>query len=258
MSTQKQIADRLRFFKLVGRSATVAMAWLVVVGIGTACFFPPGTSFSSGAAGDGAALNYAVVFGSSMAIAGAAASAFAFAVGGKTRWAFELIFAVTLAVVFLTAVAYTCFWHAPWLARSQMDYWKFQRLRDIMLRWAEVIVRYEIALGVVVGLAFGALAGLLAILARRRPRIAMGVLLGMLAAGAWSPIHRFAFGLILSWGELVRWYIESPGMTDPLVPAAGAALGALAGAIIATFCMRWKRNPTASSRQHPIDYLDRR
>jgi hypothetical protein len=113
MTIPQQIAGRLRLFRLVGRSAAFALVWLLVVGIGTACFFPPGTSFPPRASEDWDSFNNALVFGSSMAIAGAVATALAFAVGGKTKWTLEVVFAVTLAVALLTAVVYICLWLAP-------------------------------------------------------------------------------------------------------------------------------------------------
>ena len=65
--------------------------------------------------------------------------------------------------------------------------------------------------------------------------------LGLLLAGATEPVHQFAFGLVLSWGQVVRYKIESPGMTDPYVPASGATSGAIAGAIIAAVARRADR-----------------
>jgi MFS family permease len=247
MTASQQIAGCLRLFRHIGRSAAVALVWLLVVGLGTACFFPPGASFPLRASEDWAAFHNALVFGSSAAVASAVAAALAFAIGGKTKWTYEVVFAVTLTVALLTAVACTCLWLAPWLARSRMGYWEFVRLRDTLLRWSASIVRSEIPLGGVVGLLLGVLAGRLAVLARRHPRIAMGLMLGLLFAGASEPVQRVAFGLVLFWGHVVRWLIWSPGMTYEFVPASGATFGAIAGAIIAVVAL-WRERTRPSSQ----------
>lgn len=247
MTTQQRLADRSRLYQFVGRSMAVALVWLIVVGIGTACFFPPGPSFPPGNDSDWASLNNALVFGSSMAMASAIASSLAFAMAGKPRRTVEVVFAVSLTVALVTAVAYTCLWLDPSLARSRIGHWELERLRQIMLRLSAAIVCYEIPLGAIVGLVIGALAGLLVILGRPCPRIAMGLTLGLLLAGASEPVQQFAFGLVLFCGQVVRFLIESPGLTDPYVPASGATMGAIAGAIIAAVAIRWDRSRPASA-----------
>ncbi len=241
MTAPERIARPLRFFPFAVRYAAIALVWLLAVGIGTACFFPPGASFPPAASEDWFSFDNALVFGSSTAVAGAVATSVALAVGGRRKWALDVAFAVGAAVAVLIVVAYTCLWLAPPLARSQMGYWEFVRLRQTMLHWATAIVRYQTPLGAVVGMLLGALAGLLTVLARRRPRIALGLLVGLLVAGASEPVQRLAFGFVLFWGQGVRWLVVSPGMTDPYVPASGATAGAIAGAIIAAVVMRRER-----------------
>jgi hypothetical protein len=162
-------------------------------------------------------------------------------VGGKTQWTFAVGFAAALTVAPLTAGAYTCLWLDPWIARSRMSYWQFVWLRHTMLDWSAEIVRHDVPLGAVIGLLLGALAGRLALLARRQPRMALGLMLGLLFAGVSEPVQRLAFGLVLFWGHFVRWVIWDPGMTDPFVPASGATFGAIAGAILAVVALRWER-----------------
>jgi hypothetical protein len=103
-------------------------------------------------------------------------------------------------------------------------------------------------LGAIVGLLLGSLSGLLAFLARRRPRLAMGLFLGLILAGSTGPVQDFTFDLVLSWGQVVRSRIWSPGMTDTFVPALGVTLGAIAGAIVAAVAMRWERLRPSSER----------
>jgi hypothetical protein len=89
MTIPQEIVGRLRLLRPLVRFATCALVWLLVAGVGTACSFPPGASCSPGASEDWAAFHNALVFGSSTAIAVDIATAVAFAVEGKTKWAFE-------------------------------------------------------------------------------------------------------------------------------------------------------------------------
>jgi len=181
-----------------------------------------------------------------MAIAGAVATALALAAGGKRKWALDVVLAAVAAAALLIAAAYTCLWLCPWLARSRMGHWELLRLRQTLLLWAAAIVRHELPLGAGVGLLLGAVAGRLTVLARRQPRIAIVLLLGLIVAGASEPVQRLAFGLVLIWGQIVRSCIESPGLTDSFVPASGATCGAIAGAIIAAIAMRRPRAQPSS------------
>ena len=115
-----------------------------------------------------------------------------------------------------------------------------------MLLWSASIGSYQFPLGAVVGLLPGAIAGRLAVLARRRPRVATGLILGLLFAFASEPVRRPAFGLVLFWGQVVRSWVASPGLTDSFVPASGATLGAMAGALGAAVAMRRERRRPSS------------
>jgi MFS family permease len=241
MTTPDRIAGHMGLIRLAARYVAIAIVWLVVVAIATGCFFPPWSSFPPWISNDWDSFHNALAFGSAAAIAGAVATALGLAIGGKTKWAREFVFAATFAVALLAAGAYACFWLNPWLARSWMGHWELLRLRDTMTSWSVATVRYELPLGAVVGLLAGAIAGLVVALARRRPRIAMGLVVGMLFAAAIEPVQRLAFGLVLAWGQIVRSIIWSPGMTDPYVPAFGATVGAIAGGIVAAVAMRPQR-----------------
>lgn len=241
MTAHQRLSGRSRLLPFVASSIAVALAWLFVVAVGTACFFPPGTSFPPGNESDWASLNNALVFGSSTAIAAAFAGSVAFAVAGKLRMAAGVIFAVSLTVSLIAIVACTSLWLDPSLARSRIGHWELERLRQIALHLSAAIVRYEFPLGVVVGVVVGAFAGLLASLSQRSPRIAIGLTLGLLLASTSEPVQRFAFGLVLFCGQAIRFLIESPGLTDPYVPASGATTGAITGAILAAVAMRRDR-----------------
>ena len=114
-----------------------------------------------------------------------------------------------------------------------------------MFHWSASIVRYEIPLGTVVGLLLGTLAGALALLARRRPRVAMGLILGLLFAARQNPCSDSP-SASSSFVARSCAVIVSPGMTYPFVPASGVTLGAITGALIAIVAMWWQRAWTSS------------
>ena len=246
MTTPERIEGLMGLIRVVARHVAIVLAWIVVVAIATACFFPPWSSFPPWVYDDWNSFDNALVFGSSAAIAGAVATAVSLAIGGKKKWALDFVFAVTFAVALLVAGAYACLWVDPSLVRSRMGHWEFLRLRDTLTRWFLFVVRYDIPLCAVVGLLPGAIAGLLVVLAGQRPRIAIGLIIGLLLAAAAEPVQRLTFELVQFWGMGVRWAIWSPGMTDPYVPAAGATLGAIAGSLIAAVAMsRERTRPSA-------------
>jgi hypothetical protein len=166
----------------------VVIAWALVVAIRTACFFPPGATFPPDP-DDWEALVRALVFGSSTALACGFAIPTALAVGGRPRWALSFLVAIALSVAFLAATIVTCLWLAPWIARGQMGYWEFERLRQTTGHWAASISLYEAPLAAAVGPLLGSVSGLLVVLSRRRPRAALGLLLGLLVAGAFAPFR---------------------------------------------------------------------
>ena len=59
-------------------------------------------------------------------------------------------------------------------------------------------------------------------------------------------MQRLAFGLVVFWGQVVRWCIVSPGMTVPFVPVSGVTLGGMTGALIAIVVIGWQRARTSS------------
>lgn len=251
MTAPQRITRHLQLIRVVGRSVAIALIWLLVVGFGTAVFFPPGAPLPPRASEDWDSFNNALVFASSTAITSALATAFTFAIAGKRKWALEVVIAVTFTVAVLTTFAYTGLWLAPSLARSRLGYWEFVRLQDTTLRWSTAIVRHQIPLGAVVGMLAGAVAGNLAILSRRHPRIAMWLMLGLLCACVSELVQHLVFELVLFCCLFVRWWIWSPGVTVPYVPASGATFGAIAGAIIAAVAM-WRQRAQPSVEDNSL------
>ena len=70
MSVPQRFAGYLRLLRFVGRIAAIVLVWILVVGIATVCFFPPGLSIPASNSEDWAFIDNALVFGSSMTIAG--------------------------------------------------------------------------------------------------------------------------------------------------------------------------------------------
>jgi hypothetical protein len=190
-----------------------------------------------------------------MAVGGTVAVIVCLGIGGKRRWACEVVCAVAVLVVVLTAVVYTCLWLYPWLVRSQMGGGDFVNLQYTMSYLSQDTVRHTVPLGSAVGALLGTIAGLLVVIARRWPRVAIGLIAALLLAGAMGPVQRSAFDLVVLCGYIVRWFIDSPGMTDHFVPALGATAGAIAGTIIAAVAL-WlgrKRPSLEGSPSEPQD-----
>lgn len=239
MTTLRGVGSRWRFLRFLARITAIVFLGLLVVGMGTACFFPPGATFPPRSSDDWAVFNNAFIFASSMAIAGTIAVVVVFAIGGMRKWALEVASVVAILIAIFGAIVYTCLWLDLWLSRSRMGYSEFVHLRYTMLYLSEDIVGYNLPVGSLVGVLFGTIGGLLAVIARRRPRATIALVVGLLFAVAAAPVQRYAFDLVIVWGQIVRWFIDSPCLTDPFVPASGAISGAITGAIIAAGAV-WK------------------
>lgn len=238
-----------RLAGFLGRSLAITFVWLTTVSVATACLFPPPAAFPPVTDYDWDHLSNTLEFASSMAIAVTLAAATAFAVGGHRRLGLAVLGTGTLLLALIAAAAMTCFWLAPGIGRSWMGYWEFLRLQHTLTTLASACVRYDLPLGAVVGLVAGTVAGLLGIVARRSPGLALGLVAGLLLSGSIGPVQRLVFGSVIFVGHLVRWWITSPGMTDSVIPASGVVSGAIGGSLIAAAAMwrAWTR-PAASGR----------
>ena len=146
----------------------VVATWLALVAFGTGCLFA-----SRGTAGD-PLMDDLVNFGCSMALARAASPVTAFAIGGRIEWAYHLAFAIGLLVACAAPLLLYLLWYDPMILAMRMDRWSFERLQHAAAGWAEQLAGYHGPLGIAVGIAFGAPAGLLIMFGRRRPRLAAG------------------------------------------------------------------------------------
>jgi hypothetical protein len=213
------------------RSVAVAASWLALVALATACFFAPRGAEAQ------PSLDDVVGFSCSMAIAGAAAAIAAFGIGGRKRWAVQL----TLSVVLLGATAAVLLLYFigvdPTFLRQRMDFWSFERLRQIAPRWAEQLAGYHGPLGAMVGGALGALAGLLVRSSRQRPRVATGAALVVLFAFASDRGRRFTLDLVTWLGWRLRYHLVPWSISDDQISITGMIFGAIAGAVVAGLAM---------------------
>jgi hypothetical protein len=114
MRNPRQIAVHHPLIRSGLELLAILFVWLVVVGSGTACFFAPRGSEAQPTYSD------VIGFGCSLAIAGAVATSVAFALGGRTRWAGQVLLAIALATATATALAYLLLWVDPLPLRGHL------------------------------------------------------------------------------------------------------------------------------------------
>jgi hypothetical protein len=209
---------------------------LTAVGIGTGCFASSGTR---------AATDELIAFACSFAVAVPIASAMPLILGGKTSRAVEAMLAIAFAIVASGGMTYVFLWAAPSLVRSQMGSWEFLRLQNLILFAASMGASLCAPLGAIVGGAIGTIAGLLVLLARRTPKLAAGLVAGLLLACASGPVQSYAFGLatdlvLESRLEGGRWAVSSISPNE-IASALGATIGAVLGAVLAAAVMHLRR-----------------
>jgi hypothetical protein len=206
----------------------IVAGWLTAVGIGAGCFALSGTR---------ASIDELIAFACSFAVAVPIASAMPLILGGKSSQAVEALLAIAIVIVASGGITYVFLWAAPSLVRSHMGYWEFLRLQHLVLFAASMSVTLCARLGAIIGGGIGTIAGLLVLLARRTPKLAAGLVAGLLLACASGPVQSFAFGLatdlVLEWRlEGGKWAVSSISQNE-IASALGAAIGAVLGAVIA-------------------------
>jgi hypothetical protein len=255
-------SPRARAIRAVGRSAAIATAWVMAVGIGVAGF----------SAGTPPWLGEVVAFSFEFAIASAVGAVVALAVGGRRRWAMEAMLAIAACLILVGVVAGMLLWLAPWTT------WRFTGLgsqefllyRGMAERIATDLIRTRGRLGAGLGLVAGVVAGLLMRLARRRPGLASGLASGLLlgigsvSAIASGAITDFVLEARLEGGN---WKVSSIG-THELAGALGAVVGSIIGALAAYVAPRvFRASPLAgepapegeispTGRRECVDRLD--
>ena len=213
------------------RPLTFATSWVALAALASCCFFAPqGTEAQP-------TINDVVGFGCSMAIAGAAAGAMAFGIGGRRRWAIELMLCVAVLSSAAALLLVYFLWLNPSVVRGHMDLWSFQRLQHGGRDWAAQLAGYHGPLGAIVGIVLGTVAGLLTILGRHRPRLAIGTALIILFAFTSGPARQFAFDLVTLLGQILRCLFVPGSISDDQISISGMILGAITGSIIANLAI---------------------
>jgi hypothetical protein len=207
------------------------LVWLAAVALATAFFFAPRGAEAQ------PTLDDVVGFGCSMAIAGAAAAIAAFAIGGRTKWAVQLALAALLLGAIAAVLVVYFLWVDPSVLRQRMDFWSFDRIRRIALEWAQQLAGYHGPLGLVVGGALGAVAGLVIRLGRNRPRLATATALAILFSLASDLGRQFTLDLVTWLGWRLRYLFVPWSISDDQISIRGMIFGAIAGAVAAGAAM---------------------
>jgi hypothetical protein len=207
------------------RLLAMILAWSVAATLMMGYFFSP---IGAMAEPD---FNELADFACAFTITGAVAASVTLMLEGKMSWAVEIALSVALTMAATAVLAYVALWAAPWTVRSRMDAWSFLRLQHQVLRCGKESVCFPMLLGVGVGAVVGAIMGKLTIIARRRPRLAGWLFLGLLVTCASGPVRPILFDLVFFWGLVVPRVLASEPMTQEHVWATAAIFGAVTGTL---------------------------
>jgi hypothetical protein len=222
---------RARLMVTYVQPTAIAVTWLAMVGLGTGCFFAP-------RAGEVQPTWHDMVgFGCSLAIAGAAAAVTAFAIGGRSRWAIQLSSFVLLFSVIVASLLLYLLWYDPMVLRRRLDPWVLRNLQSGALGWAEQLEGYLGPLGATVGIAFGAVAGLLFKFGRKWPRLALGAAVAIMILLASDFGRQSTFDVVTWLGWRLRYHFVPGSITSDAVTVSAIIFGAVVGAAIAVLAM---------------------
>jgi hypothetical protein len=213
------------------RPPAMTATWIALVGLATGFYCAPRGTESQPSMDD------MVGFGCSLTIAGTVASMIAFGIGGRPRWAIELALSVLLVGVILALLLGYFLWFDPTLARRQMNLWQFQRVQAGARHWVEQIAGYHGPLGAGAGIVVGAVAGLLTVLGRRMPRLAIGAALAFLFAFSSGFGRQLVLDQMTWWGWKLRYTFIPHSFSDDQISITAMILGAITGAVIAGVAM---------------------
>ena len=224
---------RARLMARYVQPMAVVATWLTLVALGTFCFFAPRGAEAQPMMED------VVEFGCSTGIAGAAAAVTAFAIGGRSRWAFQLAVAVLLFGGVAAVLAVYFLWFDTSILRFRMDLWSFRRLQNAAPRWAEQVAGYHGPLGAAVGIAAGTPAGLLFRFGRQWPRLATGTALAILIVFASGLGRQFAVDVATWLGWRLRYHFVpwSFSSSSDDISITAMLFGAITGAVVAGLAM---------------------
>ena len=213
------------------KPSAIGATWLALAALATGAFFSPGWAAAQ------PPLHDVVGFACSVAIAGAGAAIAVFGIGNRKMWAIQLALSASLLSAIAALPLGYILWFDPTLLRGRMDYWSFQRLQQDAALGIRSLAGYHLPLGTAVGLAFGAAAGLLIRLGRRRPRLATATALALLFALASEGGRQVAFALVpwLRWR--LRNHLVLRSLADDQITITGMIFGAVAGSAVAGLAM---------------------
>jgi hypothetical protein len=225
----------VRLIRSLARQLAMVTIWLTATGFFGMAFFRSG--------GRRARVEEAVIFAVAFAGAAAVSAVITLAMGGKRHWA--VVAALPMAIVLATPVGIASVLSglAPAVG------WKLRRLSYFPLGGGEVstvilgIARQTIPTGAILGVVIGTLAGLLTLLASRRPRLVGWLVGGLLLSCVIGSVHIDAFGRVIDFVlrmrlEGVNRLVVSWTIAIELAATMGATAGALVGAVVACWTVR--------------------
>jgi hypothetical protein len=175
-----------------------------------------------------------IAFGCSFAIATAIAPLPPLVLGSRRAWATELIFAVIGFIVIIVGTVYVMLWLVPSVTLRIINLGLLLDLREIALR---IVVEIGVTWGppaLAIGMIVGIIGGLVALLARRVPRVAVAVAVILVLLGASGVANQSIFGrgadLVLRWRKRPGlWKTTSQITSIELTSVLGGTAGAFAG-----------------------------
>jgi hypothetical protein len=220
----KLILTLARRLRRLGRPLGAAAAWLMATAVGTACLAAGGQSQGGEEVG----------FAASFAFAVAMSVVVALAIGGRWRLAAEFGLAIVTTIAALAGFVCLLVWATPTTFRRSMG----MSVNDLLVirrelpRFAVEVTRQTAPIGAILGAAIGSVTGLLARLARSRPKLATllggGLLLSFASGAVPGLAARTLTDLVLaSRLEGGKWAVSSIRPHE-----VGSALGSLTGALL--------------------------
>ncbi len=234
MKCPKFILTFASCLRRLGRPLGAAAAWLMATAVGTAC---PTTGGQS-------QFGEAVGFAGSFAVAFAMSVVVALAIGGRWRLAAEFGLAILATMAALAGFICLLVWAPPTTLRRSMG----MSVNDLLImrrelpRIAAEVTRQLAPIGAILGAAIGSVTGLLARLARRRPKWATVLGAGLLLTFASGTIPGLAARtltdlVLASRLEGGKWAVSSISPHE-VGSALGSLTGALLGAVAAVLVLR--------------------
>jgi hypothetical protein len=200
-------------------------------------------------------INEATAFTAAFAGAAVISAIIVWALDGKRRWAFEAVLCIIIPTTTGLGLTYGALWLTPTIRQylSGTSTRAFVRNnRPPLLDTFEEVTEPALSTGAFLGVAIGAIAGLLALVERRHRRLAAGLIIGLLLVCVVSSLHLDGFRQLTEW--LMRWRLAgvkssllSWVMAKELASAMGATSGSVVGAALACVAARIGPKPGRGS-----------